>query len=332
MIIRCGKCESRFRFDDALMIGDGVWVRCSRCKEVFFQDNPDQEALASWPRENDLTGDQARPVKTDWPGLDEDTAVSEYSRQVDFNQDKESNLHRIMNEIREADAVGPGSLVKEFGDLGDLNSGENEPEVIDAWREPAVPEAKKKSHSGLKFIAYLSLLVFVMIFLGGLYLWIFPQSRQQVADSLSSYCPWAANIAGKGQAGQAWSQTALQDVRQHFVNNWLMGSLRVVEGSVINKGKYPLVRVQVRGRLYDNSGNIIGEWTSFGGNILTDAELATLTEEEIKNKLSQPLVGGVTTDRVNPNGQIPFMVVVAHHDQQAVAKTTVVVTGAEKLL
>ena len=37
MIIKCRKCETRFRFDDNLMVGDGVWVRCSRCKHVFFQ-------------------------------------------------------------------------------------------------------------------------------------------------------------------------------------------------------------------------------------------------------------------------------------------------------
>lgn len=332
MIIRCRKCESSFRFEDLLMTGDGVWVRCSRCKEVFFQDNPHKEAPASWPHEKGMTTDQAGPVKTDWPSREEDAAMREYSREADSNKDQEPTLPRVTKEIREADAAGPGSLVKEFGHLGDLTTGENEAEALDAWREPAVAEVKKKNHPALKFLAYLSLMLFVMIFLGGLYLWIFPQSRQQVADSLSPYFPWAGIISSQRQSGPAWGQVALQDVRQHFVNNWLMGNLRVVEGSVVNKGTYPLTRVQVRGRLYDNGGSIIGEWTSFCGNLLTDAELATLTEEEIKHKLSEPSAGNVTSDRVNPNGQIPFMVVVAHHDQQAVAKTTVIVTGAEKLL
>ena len=332
MIIRCRKCESSFRFEDLLMTGDGVWVRCSRCREVFFQDNPNKEAPAAWPHEKGMTTDQAGPVKTDWPSLEEDVAMREDSREADFNKDQEPTLRRVMQEIKAADTAGSGSLVKEFGDLGDLDTVENEAESIDAWREPATTEVKKKNHPVLKFLAYLCLVFFVVIFLGGFYLWIFPQSRQQVADSLSPYFPWAGIISSQGQSDPVWGQVALQDVRQHFVNNWLMGNLRVVEGSVVNRGKYPLTRVQVRGRLYDSSGSIIGEWTSFCGNLLTDAELATLTEEEIKQKLSQPLVGSVTSDRVNPNGQIPFMVVVANHDQQSVAKTTVIVTGAEKLL
>src|SRR5512137_77225 len=40
MIIQCRKCETRFRFDENLMEGDGVWVRCSRCQHVFFQERP----------------------------------------------------------------------------------------------------------------------------------------------------------------------------------------------------------------------------------------------------------------------------------------------------
>ena len=40
MIIQCRQCRIKFRFDDALMQGDGLWMRCSRCQHVFFQDNP----------------------------------------------------------------------------------------------------------------------------------------------------------------------------------------------------------------------------------------------------------------------------------------------------
>ena len=40
MIIQCRQCRTKFRFDDALMQGNGVWLRCSRCGHVYFQDNP----------------------------------------------------------------------------------------------------------------------------------------------------------------------------------------------------------------------------------------------------------------------------------------------------
>ena len=30
----------KIRFDDAFMQGSGVWLRCSRCGHVYFQENP----------------------------------------------------------------------------------------------------------------------------------------------------------------------------------------------------------------------------------------------------------------------------------------------------
>lgn len=46
MIIQCPKCATKFRFDETLIEGDGIWVRCSRCRNVFFQDNPGKEKTA----------------------------------------------------------------------------------------------------------------------------------------------------------------------------------------------------------------------------------------------------------------------------------------------
>ena len=42
MIIQCRQCRTKFRFDDSLMEPDGMWMRCSRCRHVFFQDNPNK--------------------------------------------------------------------------------------------------------------------------------------------------------------------------------------------------------------------------------------------------------------------------------------------------
>ncbi len=49
MIIQCRKCKTRFRFDESLVEGDGVWVRCSRCQNVFFQERPAGETPSSGP-------------------------------------------------------------------------------------------------------------------------------------------------------------------------------------------------------------------------------------------------------------------------------------------
>jgi len=49
MIIQCQKCETRFRFDDRLLEEDGVWVRCSRCQHVFFQERAADDHTATKP-------------------------------------------------------------------------------------------------------------------------------------------------------------------------------------------------------------------------------------------------------------------------------------------
>jgi len=58
MIIQCQACKTKYRFDESVMTGEGVWVRCSRCQNVFFQLSPSamaeprtQTAPQSPPRE-----------------------------------------------------------------------------------------------------------------------------------------------------------------------------------------------------------------------------------------------------------------------------------------
>lgn len=331
MIIRCRKCETDFRFDDQIMTGEGVWVRCGRCQNVFFQDNPFREEKASLPAESDNKAAVPRSGETTSPP-EPALVIQPGSAETPSGQVRDAKLLYGTKDIQDAigDAALPGLSVKGFDN--DMVSVESEglPKDVEAWRQPAEAEVKRKIHPVLKFFAYILLLLLVSIVLTGVYIGVFPEDRQRVADALSPYFPWAENLLG--QSGPVWGQAIPQDVRQHFVNNWLMGNLRVVEGTVVNNGKYPLARVQVRGRLYDTAGSIIGEWTSFCGNILTDAEIATLSENQLKRMLSEPLGSNVTSDRLNPGGKIPFIVVIAHHDQQAVGKTTVMVSGAERLL
>jgi predicted Zn finger-like uncharacterized protein len=40
MIIQCGTCGTKYRFNEALIGEEGAWVRCSKCRRVFFQEKP----------------------------------------------------------------------------------------------------------------------------------------------------------------------------------------------------------------------------------------------------------------------------------------------------
>jgi hypothetical protein len=65
--------------------------------------------------------------------------------------------------------------------------------------------------------------------------------------------------------------------------------------------------------------------------VLSDAELMTLTEEEIKRRLANPEGSTAPNDRILPGGRIPFMIVWAFEPPGA-AKTSVTVAGVERLL
>lgn len=47
MIIQCRKCGTRYRFDGTQLGGEGGWVRCSRCQNVFFQEKPSETEQGS---------------------------------------------------------------------------------------------------------------------------------------------------------------------------------------------------------------------------------------------------------------------------------------------
>lgn len=49
MIIQCTSCGAKFRFDENLIEGEGAWMRCSQCMNVFFLDNPSHGEPVSHP-------------------------------------------------------------------------------------------------------------------------------------------------------------------------------------------------------------------------------------------------------------------------------------------
>jgi len=336
MIIKCRKCETSFRFDDHLMTGEGVWVRCSRCRDIFFQDNPVREDRLADPPAASQFSSNGFAVNVE-PASGPVATVKENAGAWDAGPVEMEEP--ILSRVREIRAAMEEEAEVE-GDLPDKDNPDREVPLaaasetseIEKLSETAASAVARKEHSLGRFFAYLFLVLFAAALAGGTYLWVFPESRKDVADVISAYIPLAGLMGNRNLPDPVLSQVSLQDVRQHIVNNWLMGSLRVVEGTAVNMGNFPLTRLQVRGRGYNSAGAVLAEGVSFCGNLLTDAELTTLAEEEIQRRLSQLSGSNVANDRISPQGQIPFMVVIATQDQQAVAKTTVMVAGAEKLL
>ncbi len=330
MIIQCNKCDTKFRFDESLITGDGAWVRCSRCQHVFFHDNPIPEGQAGTRPDRSLEPSASSGEETG--GLDRGQPMAD--RGIFSDRIREEEVEPIICRVQEIQEVmetqsGFGGTFKEFDGLEEAGEGKEEAE--EAGLLSPGKEVKKKSSLG-RVVAYLGLFVFIIALLGGVYLWAVPQDRQAAVDILDNYLPIYEWLGKDQQAlDRNAARVSLQDIRQRFVNNWLLGNLRVVEGTAVNRAKYSLTQIQIRGKLYDAGGNMLWEKVSFCGNILTEAELATLTEEEMQKRLSLPLGSSIPSDQVKPNGQIPFMIVFAHEPRD-VTKVTVVPAAAEKLL
>jgi len=88
--------------------------------------------------------------------------------------------------------------------------------------------------------------------------------------------------------------------------------------------------MQVKGELYDGNGVITTERFSYSGNLLSDDELATLPEETLQNELDLPMGSDAQNLRIEPKGQIPFMIIF-FHEPPGIAKAKVAPSGGQKL-
>ncbi|MCE5212746.1 MAG: zinc-ribbon domain-containing protein [Deltaproteobacteria bacterium] len=345
MIIQCKQCRTKFRFDDSYMQGSGVWLRCSRCGHVYFQENPHLKKT-----ETDLLAEPEQEIK---PVVAEEKAEPE---------EKVSKAHDEMPSVFHRDEHGMKSLDKimaarrRISDEIDLDMEKppeekfsDEIEKTEKIAEPGesvkikIEKDKKKKASALKKsgkawkIALWSLLVIVVI-PGIFYYFVFfafPQLGEQIIYSSQNVIKIINEYRGVSEPATSGAfinqMVKLQDVRYRRVNNYVLGQIGVLEGTAVNRADYPLSRIQVKGEIVDAYSVVLGERASYAGNILTDEELINLPEEEMLMKLLRPEGLNNSNDKIMPGGQIPFMIVFPN-EPSGVIKTTVVTIGAERLL
>ena len=339
MIIQCRKCETRFRFDEALIEGDGVWVRCSRCQNVFFEQRPVGEPpSASQPGEipSVRISDATRTPEDRFPRADDHPPRLERERMESTPPRHAEGKQEIPVEIAgepgiegiEAgmDAEALGGPIVEGDEVEDEVEGEDE-EYPEAESEP-----RQWGRSLLKMAA---LALFIILVTGGVSLWVFPELRNQaleVAAPVLREIPGMEMLLGPDAKSRdtALTPIRIKDVRQRSVTNLLVGNLRVIEGVAVNQSSTPLANIKVRLVISDAYDVLLGEKTVFCGNLLTDAELNTLAEAEIQRELSTPQGTDVSNQRVLPNGEIPFMIVFSQ-EQAGAIKTVVMPGGGDRV-
>jgi hypothetical protein len=166
--------------------------------------------------------------------------------------------------------------------------------------------------------------LFIILLIGGIYFLFFTETNGQLLFE---------KLLGTGQKIEEVgpSQVDLIGLRQRLINNLIIGNIRVIEGTAINQSTLPMTRIKVKGEITDAYTVVLGVRESYCGNILTNDELVTMTEEQIQRELSNPLGSDVSNDRIEPQGQIPFMIVFTR-EPPVVVKAFVTPVGAERLL
>ncbi len=290
MIIQCEKCSTKYRFDDNLMEGDGIWVRCSRCKHEFFQENL-----------------FARP----FPAVDEDAV------------------------LKQLDDIRSGIKDREPEDLSFENLPAGEESVI---REGSSGGEKKPAGAKSGFVRFIKvflkilLILILLVVFAGICLWSYMQAGGLTLKDIQSSIPYLDQLIPAEDPGVVkLSQIRIANVKQRYVQHWILGNLLIVEGTAWNSTPFPVARIRAEARLFDAKGTSLAREEAFAGNLLTDMELTTLPDENIKRELATSQGTDVSNDRVEPRGQIPFMIVFTQN-YPMLKKTTVHISGVEKLL
>ncbi len=174
--------------------------------------------------------------------------------------------------------------------------------------EVTFPRAKKRqAWTPVRIGLYLAMLVLV---LGGVYLYLFPQIGEQVLNLFYNKGPEKALQQEKKSAPPApVGGINFSEVRERFLKNLIVGGdILVIQGTAVNDFDYSVSKIKVKGKILDNTGKILGETEVFAGNILTDDELVKLTDKEIVDDLAKPEGSDVSNVSIAPKGKIPFMV------------------------
>ncbi len=342
MIIQCPKCSTKYRFDEALMEGRGVWVRCMRCREVFFQENPlpvdaelreasitadELSAPLPEPEEDLREFDQTLELDTQKGEFDEFLTKVEETKKALAEQPESEPLLNIEKEIHQDEAPESGGLGEGMKPVA-VGDEKVEPAESEAER-PVLKSEKRGFWSPWRIIA---LIVLINLTFGGLYVGFFPGVKEQVLQNLSSAVPVLGDLFGTGKKPGEFhlSQIRFKELRQRYANNLMAGRLRIIEGLAVNSSPYPITRLQVRGELYDGNGVIITERLAYGGNLLSDDELAAFSEDALQKELDLPMGSDAQNIRIEPKGQIPFMILFIA-EPPGVVKAKVSAAGGEKL-
>lgn len=300
MIIQCKKCRTKYRFDESLIDGEGSWVRCTRCNNIFFQENPSEEKIIFPP--DTLEEGSRRDAESDH---------GEFTGEL-----SEVTIEKIETAIGEEENGFTGNK-KELGSFEEPVR-EEIPEGLEGDTADEDNVVKKAKGDRSRALIYIVIAVVALVVISQL---LFPQESKEVFNKISSMISGSKVVGDKRVPGEAIKasddQVFFVDMKEHTVSNWIVGNLLVIEGVAVNKNIHSVSNIKVRAKILDTSGHVLVQEEVYGGTVLTEEELRNLTKDEIKGELSNLWGRNFDNRDIQQDGKLPFMIVFVNPPENA---------------
>jgi len=309
MIITCASCLTKFNLDDSRVSAEGVKVRCSRCKHVFYVAPPPEtkeeviENLESFAKYHaDLME----------PGEKKEEAPP----QAKWNEEEEAPEKEPEKEAFLFAEQAPTEEVQESVPVQKVESLLAEEPVREARREAKPSRPQSMMHVERKGpLRILALLIVLMLLIFGIfYLW----SELSSGGRLSPYVEYPTK-----KISEFWNQiwgTEGEDLVVGDLSGYdeTIGDVPffVIEGKVKNQSKFTKRHIKIKIVIFDQDKVKVAEKEAICGRTINRGELklqpAKFFEEDMVVKPQ------TKEEMVTPPGKAtPFMVIFRDLPSQA---------------
>ena len=164
-----------------------------------------------------------------------------------------------------------------------------------------LPVSKTSSRSPVSVVILLLLaLVLAVLVAGGFILW---KSGPAGVEQLIS------KLTGQPGANEAKGEIRLSNLQGSFITNRKEGELFVIHGSAINNFSEAQAAIQVKGVIFDKSGEQLLQKTIYCGNPISDNDLRKLPYSKMEEMMGNQFGESLANLNVTPNQSIPFTIV-----------------------
>ncbi|MHB8121783.1 MAG: DUF3426 domain-containing protein [Desulfuromonadaceae bacterium] len=129
--------------------------------------------------------------------------------------------------------------------------------------------------------------------------------------SVLGYIAYSSFSTAKSVTPESGS-ISVRGVKAVFIDNDAAGELLVISGEALNEFPKPRAALQVKVSVFDATGQSIATKSAYGGNPLTEEQLASLPLDKIEAAMANQFGDSLANMEVAPGKAIPFVVVLAN--------------------